>query len=58
MLTFLTILFPLVLLAGVLAMERMEQQFARRAVGERHTPNRIRWRRRTPLAASEADSQV
>jgi hypothetical protein len=34
MLVFLSILFPIVLLGGVLAMERVERQFAEQSVGE------------------------
>lgn len=35
MLTFLAAFFPVLLLGGVLAMERIEQQFADQTVGER-----------------------
>jgi hypothetical protein len=58
MLTFLTILSPGALLGGVLAMERMERQFADREAGREPSRDMRDWRRRTPLAASEADSQV
>jgi hypothetical protein len=52
MLTFLIMFFPLLLLGGVLGMEQIERQFAKRPGDE---PSQV-WYRRTRLGVGEADS--